>query len=180
MVLSNYWKAYKICTEFNANEASSPIEHRDYGLVDINGDSAGLICYQVPYFYTPITELASNIHLKQFDEIRVGSGRGQIDVTDYCLFDDITSSISEPQFTVANSVLNDGVSTIIVYSGINQTQSPFTITEMGVCKTFYDYDQANTSVVPTNSVMIAKVQLAKPIIVQPNQPFTFNCEWIEK
>lgn len=180
MVLSNYWKAYKICTEFNASYPTSPVEHRDYGLVDINGDSVGLICYQVPYFYTPITELTSNIHLKQFDEIRVGSGRGQIDVTDYCLFNDITNSITDPQFTVANSVMNDGVSTVIIYSGINQTQSSFTITEMGVCKTFYDYDEATTSVVPTNSVMIAKVQLAKPIIVQPDQPFTFNCEWIEK
>ena len=178
MVLSNYWKAFKICTVFDASN-NSTISHSNFGLVDINGDLASSICYRIPYSIS-LTTLISNVHLRVFDSIRVGDGSGLVDITDYCLFNDITNKISDPHFTVANSVMDDGISTVIVYSGTNQTNEPFTIREMGVCKTFYGFSQMTSSTIPTNPIMLAKVQLEKPITVQPNQPFTFNCEWIEK
>lgn len=182
MVLSNYWKAFKLCTIATAPTNSFGDDaNTDLGLVDINGNTEGNneICYRTTYSSSAISKLVSNIHLRVFDEIRVGSGKGQIDVTDYGLFNDITNKISEPRFTVANSVMDDGISTVIVYSGINRTNEPFTITEMGVCKTFYKVD-VRDNYYPTSPIMLAKVQLEKPITVQPNQPFTFNCEWMEK
>lgn len=179
MVLSNYWKAFEICTIFNANDNGN-VKHKDFGLIDTDGNLVGSICYQAPFYATSLAQVVSNIHLRVFDEIRVGSGKGQIDVTDYGLFNDITNKVSEPRFTVANSVMDDGISTVVIYSGKNLTNESFTITEMGVCKTFYSFNQSTGGVVAKNPVMLAKVQLEKPIIVQPNQPFTFNCEWIEK
>lgn len=170
MVLSNYWKALKLATIFDGY--SSP-KYIDLGLVKINGDKSENILYSNGYRYQSFIQY--NTKIRQFNGVRVGIGTGQIQPSDYCLFNDITSGIGNLEFEVIHSTLDNKFSSIINISGINNTGSEIIITELGITKTFI-IDTDGTQGAP---IMLAKLLLNRPVTVPANGAFAFTIEWDE-
>lgn len=170
MVLSNYWKALKLATIFNGYDQPRYI---DLGLVKINGDRSESILYSNEYRYQSLIQY--NTKIRQFNGVRVGIGTGQIQPSDYCLFNDITSDISNLEFEVMHSTLDNKFSSIINISGINNTGSEITITELGITKTFI----INTTGAQGAPIMLAKLLLNRPVTVPANGAFAFTIEWDE-
>lgn len=168
MVLSNYWKAFNVATKFNGQSSSSTI---DPGIVNINGDRFELLCCTT----NPNRGyVESNCRLKDVSGIRIGIGTGQIFPDDYALFNDITSNIGSLTFAVNNVIGDVKFSSIITVSGVNDSESDITITELGIVKTFYTYNGG-----ATNDAMLAKLQLIHPVTVPPNGAFSFTINWDE-
>ena len=170
MVLSNYWKALKLATIFNGYDQPRYV---DLGLVKINGYRSENILYSNEYRYQSMVQY--NAKIRQFNGVRVGIGTGQIQPSDYCLFNDITSGIGNLEFEVIHSTLDNKFSSIINISGINNTGSERTITELGITKTFI----INSDGTQGAPIMLAKLLLDRPVTVPANGAFAFTIEWDE-
>ncbi len=170
MVLSNYWKAFKLATIFNGNSGYSRI---DLGLVNIQGNRESNIVYGINSGKQSYVQ--SNAKIRNVNGIRIGTGSGQIQPSDYCLFNDVTSSISNLEFSVVHSTLDNKFSSIINISGLNNSESEIVISELGITKTFIINDSGGTS----DPVMLAKLTLNRPVIVPPSGAFAFTIEWDE-
>jgi hypothetical protein len=171
MVLNNYWKAMNILKSINGDGA----DDMTFGMVDVNGTFPEVLRKSnESYKYRGII---SNINLRN-DKIsaRVGSGTGTITPTDYALFNDVTSSISNLQVSSTCDATNNGYRQVITISGTNSGESAITITEVGITKVFY---KAVNEDVLTNPVMFAKILLDEPIEVAAGGAFSFTIEWLE-
>ena len=169
MVLSNYWKAFKLATIFNGNSGYSRI---DLGLVNIQGNRQTVV-YGINSGKQSYVQ--SNAKIRDVDGIRIGIGSGQIQPSDYCLFNDVTDSISNLEFSVVHSTLDNKLSSIINISGLNNSESEIVISELGITKTFIINDSGST----TAPVMLAKLALNRPVTVPPSGAFAFTIEWDE-
>ena len=170
MVLSNYWKAFKIATICNGNGSYA---YADLGMVDIQGTRQTGILYSIPSNKRSYVD--SNVKIRNIDEVRVGTGTGQIQPSDYCLFDDITDSISNLSFTITHAALDGKFSSIINVSGINNAESEIVIRELGLTKKFFVNDVGTL----TRPIMLAKLILNRPVTVPTNGAFAFTIEWDE-
>lgn len=171
MVLSNYWKAFKLATIFNGY--SSDYNYVDLGLVKINGSRSENILYGIDYRYQSFIQW--NARIRTFDGIRIGTGTGQVQPSDYCLFNDVTDSIGNLEFNVLHSTLDNKFSSIINVSGINNSGSEITISELGITKKFI-IDTTGAKGAP---IMLAKLLLNRPVTVPANGAFAFTIEWDE-
>ena len=172
MILNNYWKAMNILKSINDAQP----ETMNFGMVDINGTIPEILRRaNESYKYRGIIP---NINLRDNQiNVRVGSGSGTIAPTDYALFNDITSSISNFQVTSTCDATDNGYRQLITISGTNNGETAITITEVGITKVFYK--QVNQDEL-TNPVMFAKILLDEPITVEVGGILNLTIEWEEK
>lgn len=171
MVLNNYWKAMNILKSISAENP----EVMTFGMIDINGTLPEVMrMANEAYKYKGII---SNMNLRNdYISARVGSGTGTIAPTDYALFNDITSSISNFQVSSSCDATDNGYRQVLTISGTNNGESAITITEVGITKVFYKTVNQDTF---TNPVMFAKILLDEPIEVAAGGAFSFTIEWLE-
>ena len=172
MVLNNYWKALDILKDASYGSNAN----KSFGIKLIDGRNAD-IRYGVDVQYQ-MNCLVGNIDLKNdLMTARLGKGTGTIQPTDYALFDDVTSSFSDVQLSVASDATDEGYSSIYTVSGQNNTEAAITISEVGICKTFWISDQQPMYNQPA---MFVKMLLENPITVPAGGTFQLNVQWLER
>ena len=174
MVLNNYWKAINILKSMSISGASGD----SFGILDYTGSAVSILKgYDAAKW--PATKI--NVNLRDDNiGVRLGSGTGTIAPTDYALFNDITSSISNLQVSSSCDATDNGYRQVLTISGTNNGESAITITEVGITKIFSsDYSTTMGVVYYTNPVMFAKILLDEPITVEANGAFSFTIEWLE-
>lgn len=173
MILSNYWKyMMAVCNHWyevgngNYNIETNCINTAGSSTpVSIKGGSAG-----------EDTRWGADHAIRANLEVCIGDGTTEPTVEDYALGHDITSNITNYDSSIVFSADN-GYKTIITASGINNTSSEITITEVGVYKkTLSTVDPSAWS---NDKIMFAKIILDNPITVAAHGSFSLVCEWVE-
>lgn len=134
---------------------------------------------QQPYYgiqnYVRISQNFSNNY--SYPTARLGSGTNNVTFTDYCLGNDITSSLSNVNLVNTINMGDNGIERTFTITGNNNTNSDITITEVGITITVI-YGTAPTS---TNNadLMIFKHKLDEPITVPSGQGFNIVLQTTE-
>ena len=171
MILSNYWKALHSLKDLMSNSGEANMI--DYGMIGLDGNDYGTINmgWDTNGDYSVVFK---NVKLRTDGiSVRIGTGTGEVSVTDYSLFNDITSNISD--VVVSNNYIpsREGYKQILTITGINPTAEAITITEAGITKAFYAHPAQK------DPLLLAKTVLTKPIKVEPGDSFSLSLEWLE-
>ena len=106
--------------------------------------------------------------------IVLGEGNTAPALTDYCLEDDVTSSLNLS--CVVNTGSDGGaLKTVLTVSGINTTGSEITIKEFGIVKSCVLY--SNSYMYQSKPFLYARELLRTPKVVGAGEPFTLTFEW---
>ena len=174
MILNNFWKAQNVGGSIYISSNYNTYT-KDFGFLDVNGNSAPINI--AAYRDNMASLVIPNIDLrKQNMGAIIGKGTGEIEATDYSLFDDCTSDFRNITVTFSVGDTDEGYSTIVTIRGINSTENDITITEAGVGKKFL-CDTATGGY--DDLVLFAKVLLDNPLTVHPNSSFVLTLEWVE-
>ena len=111
---------------------------------------------------------------------RVGAGTTTVDESDYCLDDDVTSSFTSITFNKNIGVSDDGHFILLVtWSGTNATENDITITEFGIVKDLYMFENAqiatsNYSNAELDHFLIARMLLTNPVTIHAGDTETIT------
>ena len=169
MILNNYWKWLNICQTTNAfnDEYYSPVYN--IGLKNINGDTVSI---------SPNTD-SGGWPSRNFANATVRFGSGSTDITadDYAMSDDCTSSISNVNVTFTSAASEDGLHRTISVTGINNSGSEVTITEVGYYKAIQWYSRDDGW--HDENVLFSKTKLSEPLTLADGESFLINLAWNE-
>lgn len=176
MVFSNYWKWQKgIQMYAKWNRASKSI---NLGLINEHGDSWNMAC---GYDNSSYIDWLSNLLLYSEYKMLLGTGDNQYEKDDYTIANDITDSFTNKTTTINMSVENGVSKRLFTYSGVNNSGSEKTITEVA----YYKGIRADASIdggegsSNFNYCLFAICKLDNPVVVAPNDSFTIAVEWAE-
>lgn len=174
MILRNYWIAFKYLTCQTRKGSTNVNTNASDTVINVHGSYTNLL-YQTDGTGIYPNVLVDNNNLRtQNVSFMFGSGNTTPTYTDYTLDTDITSSISKISYTTNFASSSEGAKTTYVISGTNNTNSSITISEIGLCKNFYQ----NTSL-QTYAVMLVREVLDTPITVAAGDSFVLTFEWVE-
>lgn len=170
MILTNYWRHVRF-TLCDVGTGS----YKDYGFVDTSGALVGLILtiqngsnYSEANFYP-------KARLRNFENLILGDGTGEITPMDYNLFHPNTDQFSNISWNVTNSSDDNGYNSIIVISGQNHSGEQQRITEFGLTKSFINSSGSS----PTPQILMVKVLLEEPIIIEDGGTFQIVADWVQ-
>lgn len=173
MILRNYWIAFKYLTCQTCKGSANVNTNQNDTVTNINGSYQNFL-YQTNGSESYANPLVDNNNLRtQNVSFMFGSGNTTPTYTDYTLDTDITSSISNISYTTNFASSSEGAKTTYVISGTNNTNSSITISEIGLCKQFYQNTALQTS------IMLAREVLDTSITVAAGDSFTLTFEWVE-
>jgi len=176
MILSNYWRFIKELNTHDAyDESKYGSETVTSSMINMNGESGVLIYVTASRNQTTMVPPMNNNRniFNNGISILFGSGTGEIQPTDYDMDNDVTSSLSNINVSISETVDDSGIHRIITATGLNQTSSPITITQVGITKDIFSGYQTSVK------CLLAKTALNKPIEVKQNQEFSVTLEWVE-
>lgn len=112
--------------------------------------------------------------------MRFGTGDTPVNINDYRLSSDITSSIGSRTNSITRDWVDDkGLIVTIISSGINNTSDPITINEIGLAKIIQLSDANTTTSYPYDKTFLfTRDVLEEPITVQPGSSFRIDYNWI--
>ena len=174
MILDNYYKLVGFFSgRYNdlTTNSTSPI-----GVVDDTGALISDVIYNSNNNQTYATHTNSNYNIRYDLSFRIGSGLVDPDIHDYTMTTDVTSSFSNfrSDITVACSVGKIMLTAIL--TGINTTNSPITISEIGLFKKLYCGSIASVE----KYAMLIHHKLDSPIVVASGEGLDFPFQWIEE
>lgn len=164
MILNNYWNLFAYTsTHWMSNGGDVPIP-----IVPINNANHSVYSYY--------SDEDSPWKLRYPLSARVGTGTTAPTLSDYCLDNDVTSSISSYTVNSNTAYSNNQLLTTITISGQNNTANPITITEIGITKYIRFNDGSHYY---ENQVLLVRELLDEPVEVPSGEGFTINFEWAE-
>lgn len=183
MVLNNYIKAKAFFeSHHNTFDASQySLGYTNPGIQNDNGDTFNLV--YITNTNQTYSELVARMYsIKEDLSYVVGTGTTTPVASDYQLENDITSSLSNYNYTQATSFEDGKCRTIVTITGTNNTGSSQTITEIGVRKRYY-----YAYIIPPTSVgenehydcLIIRHLLNTPKVVPDGEGFTITFQWDE-
>ena len=149
-------------------------------------DTSGNECTRIPYACpsssaSSIGPILARMWSERYDlSFVVGTGNTEPTANDYCLENDVTANISSYSTSV-NVTFEDGkFRTIATISGVNNTESDITISEVGVTKKYF-YTTNGTSVSDNTfyNVLLIRHVLETPKVVPSGSGFTVTFQWDE-
>lgn len=164
MMLNNYWK---IRSFFNKTYIANDSNTYNIGLVDISGNSIGIL--------RSSNMSPNNSCLRVGLKALLGIGDTAVSSNDYCLDNDVTASITNLQITVSDAADDAKEITIITITGVNNSGSDINIKEIGLSKNIiYNYAYGYNS-----DVLLVRSVLNNPITILNGNSFTIPLEWTE-
>lgn len=175
MILNNYWKwLYELRDGFSVSEQS--LVKTDTTIKNLSGNYIKIVKRANLNAYT-IIPIIYNFTLRNNLSIRVGSGTNAESADDYNLGDDKTAQISNYTNTINVSFTDNSLKAVISVSGVNNSETPITISEVGIVKTL---GTGYNSSLETDNVLIARKLLTTPLTVGAGNSFSLTFEWIEQ
>ena len=150
----------------------------DIGLIQEDGTTAYVTTGSSGYA-SYITPIAPNYSLYYGLTVKVGSGTTEPTIDDYCMTSNETSNFTQYTVTSSTSVENASVVISFAVSGVNNTGSAITISEIGIYKSFLYKSANDTSNVFYQPTMLVHNLLDDIITVQPGSSFQFLYKWTE-
>ena len=181
MILNNYWNIKGFIATHAIVYGQVTPGGDDIGLKDLSGQTATFF-YKIGSYYTyvnaqMIADASKNFTTFNEASVRVGTGTTTATAADYCLETDVTSSISNFQYSI-NSAGTDGAVTLtITISGTNATGSDIDLSEIGIVRSVITSN--NYATLYSSSVMLVREVLDEPITVESGKGFSFTFEWVE-
>jgi hypothetical protein len=171
MILSNYWKWLDgvLKTDSWTDAYYDPAEN--LGLVDMDGINVPITIQSSEHSNAWYSRNINNA------TIAFGSGNGSITADDYEMDTDVTSDLSNINFTENSVGSNEGLTRTYAITGTNSGSSNVTITEVGLVKHIKYYDRNDGY--QEKDVLFEKVKLATALTVAPNENFIINLAWNE-
>ena len=172
MLLKNFWEARRVC---NNNVIPNTGSYNEpYGdpvdIVDLQGNALGYLNNGKFTNYTNEPYKTQVLHLvNPFRDIttRVGTGNKAVEIDDYALETDVTSSFTGTSTSVAKITNNDGKYQVdIRFSGTNSGSDDIVLTEIGFTQVMGKITQLNQYNGTNVNVMIARYILSEPILVE--------------
>ena len=179
MILNNYWNLASYMHSHNITFDNNVWQN--LGVKNLSGSEITQIWANCSYsssFAQFSVACAKNHSLRLELDALLGTGTTTPEASDYCLDNDITNNIANLSVTSNTGADEDGLKTIVTISGTNLTGNEITISEIGITKTIYYFDQQWTNVSSSKSLM-ARELLNNPITVPNGQGFTLTFEWLE-
>lgn len=162
MILNNYWKYLKVMME-NVPGGNTTL-------------TTNMICTDGSYALYGLSYYQENTQIKSNGTVRIGRGNNTYTADDYALADDITSSISNLEWTYASAVEDDTLKRIITIAGVNASASNLTITEVAYQKSMQYVGGGYIRYAP---VLMNIAKLSNPVTVPPSSNFVIVLEWDE-
>ncbi len=171
MILKNYWKWLE------NNQKNSFMDGNNInvniGLKGLDGSNVNILQSSTDPGYR--SYIANNQLLKAELSVRVGNGDTPVTPQDYCLENDLTSSLSNISYQFSSSTDNN-ITRIISFSGNNLTNNVLTINKVAIVKGIWSVPSGFSK----SDVMMAIIELEEPIVVQPSDNFNIVCKWLEQ
>ena len=159
MLLKNYATAKK--TFWSMNSASSVTLYFSPNIKLLDGTNKASVFYNA---YSDREDQRA-VGLRYDTHFHVGTGTTPATVDDYCLENDVTSSFSQQSYQLSQMVTNDGkFETAFKFSGINNSGSTLTISEVGIDKFHYQDSSSNQF-----TYLIFRDLLPTPVTVEAGQ-----------
>jgi len=172
MVLNNYYAWRTFCDNYPyvPSDERSPVTT---GIKDTTNTAITLKVSGGGYASDVFPHLI-NYSLGSGFSVKLGEGITDPEAEDYTMETDITSYLISYNYNYTMGVTDTGhKSVVITVTGVNNNSSAITISELGIFKSFYDY-QGNTK----NAMMVHEL-LDAPITLNYGQSFSLTFEWIE-
>ena len=170
MILKNYWTLLnKISTLAN------PDTNTTGAVKSLTGTDISFQCGANNNAYG-MKNVINNSNLKGNISFVIGTGNTPPEFDDYCLENDITSSISNANFSLATTESEEGARVVYIYSGTNNAENEITITEIGISKELYE---GTSTISVSGTTLLVREILGTPITVPAGQGFVVTFEWNE-
>lgn len=179
MILTNYWNFAAYMGTHNMTFDSNTSV--DVGVKDLTGTAIAAVWVDVNFsaqYKQFAVATAKNYSLRSELSALVGSGTTAAQIDDYALADDITESISNLAVSSNTGADEEGLKTTITVTGTNLTGADITISEIGIAKPIYYFDQ-QWSEVKSKLSLFAREVLKNPVSVPDGQGFSITFEWLE-
>lgn len=172
MVLNNYYAWRTFCDNYTyvQYDERSPITT---GIKDTTNTAITLNISGGSYASDVFPHLI-NYSLGNGFSVKLGEGVTDPEAEDYTMEADITSYLVSYNCNHTMGVTDTGQkSVVITVTGINNNSNAITISELGIFKSFYDYQGS------TKNAMMVHELLDAPITLNYGQSFSLTFEWIE-
>lgn len=180
MFVSNYWNFIFGSQQISSHYIiTSDYPWNSYGCVGVDGEPAH-IAYggygDIPY----TSERFADINLRPYTYLSLGVGSGTTDPAfhDYNLESDLSASLEHVTSNITLGADGDCLKIIGTISGVNNSGSDITITEVGLFKGYtsntYDYST------PTAKLLYARLLLDEPLVVKNRTGFQKTFEFVGK
>lgn len=107
-----------------------------------------------------------------YNEMRVGTGTTPVDINDYKLEADCTSSFTTITFNQSVQSVSGHMQLVVMWSGTNSSGNDITITEIGIAKDlylasseWYNYSSLTSSPNPFRTLMVRHI-LTEPVTIE--------------
>lgn len=174
MILNNYF----LLDGFQKSQMIPATGHNNYadvGVVNVLGQRVALYTTSNGH---PIDGFNQNYVFISGLSVRVGTGTSDVSAMDYCLDNDVSSSMTNLTTNVTISSDNSNIIRQFVTSGINSTDSAITLTELLVTKKIYGFINGTWTSLPTEVAMV-RYLLDDEIIVPASSGFTITFVWVQ-
>lgn len=172
MLTSNYWN-YRAFIESQYIGSGSNWDKVEIGLKGLTGDTVLFQKTRTDSAMYNYANVLGYCGVRSGLNIVVGTGSTDPLVSDYALESDVTTSFISRVTSCSTGAVDAGIKTVLILSGVNNTDSTITITEYGITKAIVT---ANSSTTP---VLFLRDILSEPIVVPPGGGFTLPIEWVE-
>lgn len=173
MILNNYrlWRAYTMSHKYLSGDQSPNPNTVNIGVKSIGGETSNNMGISTVF----ANEAATNWDLSNLTSY-IGDGTTEPTAMDWWMESNKTNSFTNINRTT-NISSDAGVWKLVhTISGVNNSASPITISEIGITKKLY------CSGYPYNvfvEFMFVHALLEQPIVVSAGKGFTLTFEWVE-
>lgn len=171
MILANYWRWMNMALADIGNVSETA---KNYGIRSAGGQYLSDLKLVADAAHREA--FWKGVQSRTFDGVLLGTGTGTIQNTDYALFSDATNEFTNVNFTIDNTYENIGFQTTVIITGQYLNHAvPITIREVGLHKHFVTTSDAAWE----SPVLMVKILLDEPVVVQPGASFRIAVEWIQ-
>ena len=173
MFLKNYWIYLASFNCMTANSQPSSTNSGSYSSAIPFTDMSGAVtnrAYMVSSSSTSGVSGSGNSNINRAIytnfQARLGTGTAEPSASDYALNNDVTSSFSGVTTAKQYTYTSTGMEVIYTITGLNNSNSAITLTEIGFSKAIY------SSVTASDTILMVHQLLTTPITVEAGDSFS--------